>query len=68
MIEEIDIVDIKKYLEQTDENDIDTTYNTLIEGSSNHLRIFTSALKDKGVEYQPHYLSQDDYDNIINNR
>jgi hypothetical protein len=66
MIEEIDIIDIQKYLAQADEDDIDTAYNTLIEGSSNHLRIFVSALSDKDVDYQPKYLSQDAYDAIIN--
>ena len=67
MIEEIDIIDIQNYLKQTDENDIATAYNTLLEGSRNHLRIFVSHLKDIGLEYQPNYLTQQDYDNIVQN-
>jgi rubredoxin len=65
MVEEIDIVDIKKYLEQTDKDNIDTAFNKLVEGSNNHLRIFVNALSDKGISYQPQYLSQQDYNKAL---
>jgi rubredoxin len=65
MIEEFDIVDIKKYIEQTKNDDTITAYDKLIRGSENHLRIFVSNLKDKGIEYHPEYLSQEDFDQGI---
>jgi rubredoxin len=68
MVEEIDIVDIKKYLEETDTEDIDTAFNKLVEGSNGHLRIFVGLLKQKGVDYQPHYLSQQDYQQSVGTR
>ena len=65
MIEEFDIVEIKKYVNNTDRDDIISAYNKLMTGSENHLRIFVAKLKDKVVEYQPQYLSQQDYNQII---
>jgi hypothetical protein len=65
MIEEFDIVDINKYVNHTDRDDIISAYNRLTAGSENHLRVFVAGLKDKGVEYQPQYLSQQDYNQII---
>jgi hypothetical protein len=65
MIEEIDIVDIKKYWDQTEKEDIDSTYNKLTDGSGNHLRIFVSSLTEKGVTYEPKYLSQDEFNQAI---
>jgi len=65
LIEEIDIIDVNKYMEQTEKDDIDKAYSRLNEGSSDHLRIFVSALRAKGLEYHPTYLSQDVYNQII---
>lgn len=65
MIEEFDIVEIKKYANNTDRDDIISAYNKLMEGSESHLRVFVAKLKDKAVEYQPQYLSQQDYSQII---
>lgn len=65
MIEEFDIVEIKKYVNNTDKDDIISGYNKLIEGSESHLRVFVAKLKDEAVEYQPQYLSQQDYNQII---
>ena len=65
MVEEIDIVDIKKYWEQTDAADINNAYSRLTAGSHGHLRIFVSALREKGVQYQPHYLSVQEYNESV---
>jgi len=65
MIEEYDIVEIRKYVNNTDRDDIISGYNRLVEGSESHLQIFVAQLKDKGVEYQPQHLSQQDYNQII---
>jgi hypothetical protein len=65
MIEEFDIVEIKKYVNNTNRDDVMAAYKKLTEGSENHLRIFTAKLKEKAVEYKPQYLSQQDYNQII---
>lgn len=65
MIEEFDIVEIKEYVNKTDKDDVISAYNKLTEGSESHLRIFVSHLEDRAVEYQPQYLSQQDYNQII---
>jgi hypothetical protein len=65
MIEEYDIVEINKYNSNTDKEDIVSAYNELTTGSENHLRVFVTKLKDNMVEYQPQYLSQQDYDRIV---
>lgn len=65
MIEEFDIVEIKNYLNHTDRDDIISGYNKLMAGSEDHLRIFVAKLKGKAVEYQPQYLSQQEYNEII---
>ena len=65
MIEEFDIVEIRKYINETDRADIIAAYNKLIEGSESHVLAFVFRLKDKSVEYKPQYLSQQDYDKII---
>jgi len=64
-IEEIDIIDLKEYIEQTDQLDIKRVYNNLLEGSKNHLRAFVKELEMNGVTYEPFYLSQEDFDDII---
>jgi hypothetical protein len=65
MIEEFDIVEIKKNVSDTNRDDVIAAYNTLMTGSENHLRIFAAKLKEKAVEYKPQYLSQQDYNQII---
>jgi len=65
MIEEIDMVDIASYIEKADNADIILVYDNLMMGSRNHLRSFVSNLENEGVEYEPSYLSQEEYDDII---
>ncbi len=65
-IEEIDIIDLQNYLTETDNWDIQRVYNNLLEGSKNHLRAFVSALAEQGITYEPQYLSQEEFDEIIN--
>jgi len=64
-IEEIDILDLQKYIEQTDKEEIQVVYENLTKGSRNHLRSFVSTLdKQTGESYQPQYLDQATYDAI----
>lgn len=65
-IEEMDIVDLRTRLAQSDNADIVQAYNNLLAGSSNHLRAFVRTLFNQtGVNYQPQYLSAEDYQAIL---
>ncbi len=65
-VEEIDILDLEKYLAQTDSDDIIQVYENLLAGSRNHLRSFVTTLeRQTGEIFQPQYLSQEAYDEII---
>jgi hypothetical protein len=66
-IEEIDILDLEKYLSQTDNADIQQVFASLKSGSYNHLNAFTSTLfRQTGETYQPQYLSLEAYQTIVN--
>ena len=65
-IEEIDILDLQEYLEIIEEQAIRQVYENLLKGSENHLRAFTSTLeKQTGEIYQPQYMTEDAYNEII---
>ena len=66
LIEEIDIIDIQKLVDELEGNpDIVIVYENLMKGSRNHLRAFVKNLASQGVDYQPSHLSQEVYDAII---
>lgn len=66
-IEDLDIVDLQQRLAQTDNADIEWIFRNLMTGSRNHLRAFVSTLeRQTGERYQPQYLDQAAYDEIIN--
>jgi hypothetical protein len=44
-IEEIDILDLQEHLAETEHADIQIIYNSLLKGSRNHLRAFTTTLQ-----------------------
>ncbi|GAB4429605.1 MAG: hypothetical protein Kow0031_10170 [Anaerolineae bacterium] len=65
-IEEIDILDLQLRLNQTSQADIQIVYNSLMKGSRNHLRAFTSTWqRQTGETYQPQYLDPATYDDIV---
>ncbi len=65
-IEEIDILDLRQRLAETDNADIIQVYNNLLAGSENHLRAFVSNYeRQTGEVYQPQYLSLEDYQAIV---
>jgi hypothetical protein len=65
-IEEIDILDLDKYLSQTDNTDIQQVFTNLKYGSYNHLSAFTATLyRQTGEVYQPQYLSPEAYLAIV---
>lgn len=66
LIEEIDILDLDKFLEQTSSGDISLVYNNLLKGSRNHLRSFVRNMTKQGYKYEPQKLSTINYERIIN--
>ena len=64
-IEEYDIADLRKLIDETQNADIKFVYGNLLRGSTFHLRAFTGVLKVRGVTYIPTILSQEDYNALI---
>jgi hypothetical protein len=62
LIEELDIVDLQRYIDGTDNTSFITVYENLQRGSRNHLRAF---VRNIGGDYTPVYLEQAEYDAII---
>jgi hypothetical protein len=67
-VEEVDIIDLKEAISNTDKADIKTVYENLMKGSRNHLRSFVSNMKSRGYSYSPQYLSQEEFDQIVNSQ
>lgn len=65
-IEEIDILDLEKFLIDVDSEDVTLVYENLLRGSRNHLRAFIKNLDKQGVVYEPQYLNESVYQEIIN--
>ena len=64
-IEDLDIYDLQKYVNLTDNEDIQTVYQNLLRGSRNHMRSFTYQLTLNDIIYTPQYLTQEEIDDII---
>ncbi|MCB0748212.1 MAG: DUF2202 domain-containing protein [Ignavibacteriales bacterium] len=64
-IEEIDILDLHENIALVDNEDITFVYENLTRGSRNHLRAFVRNLSSQGVEYQPQYLDETEFQSII---
>lgn len=65
-IEDLDIRDLDRAEDDTDKTDILVTYDILICGSRNHMRGFYGQLILLGEDYTPQFISQDEFDEIIN--
>jgi hypothetical protein len=65
MIEELDIKDISEAVTRTDNADIALVYENLTRGSRNHLRSFYRQLSNRGVSYEPQYISTEEFQTII---
>jgi len=69
LIEELDIRDLRRALVSnnvvTANLDLQTLYQNLLKGSRNHLRSFHKVLTRRGLVYEPQFLSQEDYDEIV---
>jgi len=66
-VEELDIYDLQNQKDYVVDNaDIIYVYDNLLKGSRNHLRSFDKQIKNNGGVYTPVYISQEQYDSIIN--
>ena len=64
-IEDKDIMDLQRYIDATNNNQVISVFERLKCGSSNHLRSFVFGMENKGESYVPQFLTQDEYDTII---
>ncbi|MBB3186285.1 DUF2202 domain-containing protein [Microbacter margulisiae] len=64
-IEEMDIKDLMDGLASNPNTNIVTTFDNLLKASRNHLRAFYRQLSNLGIVYVPQYLSQEEYDSIV---
>lgn len=65
-IEDLDIFDLANALDNNDNQDIKLVYEMLSKGSRNHLRSFYGNILNVGGSYTPQYLTQAEFDAIIN--
>ncbi len=65
-VEDLDIFDLQKLIEETDNKDIKMVYQNLMKGSRNHMRSFNMQIKRENGEYKAQFLSQDKIDSILN--
>ena len=64
-IEERDMIDLQRAIDETDNADIRTLYENLMSGSRNHLRAFVAQIEALGLVYEAQYLTQDEVDAIV---
>lgn len=65
-IEDLDIRDLRAIKATIDNADILLVYENLEKGSRNHLRAFNDNLLRQGASYTPKYITQAEYDAIVN--
>lgn len=65
LIEETDMDDLANAIEESDQQDLDRTYDNLREGSKDHLRAFVSNIEALGETYTPQYLSAEEVAEIL---
>jgi hypothetical protein len=66
-IEEVDMIDLQRAIDNSTHSDLDRAYQSLMAGSANHLEAFVTALAALGVSYTPQYISQEMFDEITKN-
>ncbi len=64
-IEEYDIADLGRLIEQTENESIRRVYGNLLRGSKVHLKAYTAALNRLGEVYEPTVISPEYYNEII---
>lgn len=66
LVEEVDIYDLRALKLLVDNIDINLVFDELEKGSRNHLRGFHQQHVNLGIVYTPQYLTQEEYDVIVN--
>lgn len=65
-IEDVDIYDLQRAVNETDNADIQQVYRSLLAGSENHMRAFVGTLQQQtGETYTPQYIDQATFDAIM---
>ena len=64
-IEDLDIYDLHRLMAFVDNQDITVVFENLLKGSRNHMRAFSARLANLNLVYTPVYISQEEYDAII---
>jgi len=64
-IEDLDINDLEHAIDDSTHSDIINVYKNLEKGSRNHMRAFYKQLKLRGADYQPQYISQEYFQQIV---
>ncbi len=67
-IEDLDIKDLEEALSRTDNQDIKVVYQNLMKGSRNHMRAFVRLLRRYGSDYQPQYITQEEFNSILSKK
>jgi len=65
LIEEVDMQDIQEAIDSIENEDMISTYESLLKGSRNHLRSFVGKIEEQGVVYEAQLLTQDEVDAIV---
>lgn len=65
LIEEVDMRDLQRAIDESDNDDIRQMYEKLLRGSRNHLRAFVRQIEALGVVYEAQLLSQEEVDAIV---
>lgn len=65
-IEEYDIADLERLIEDTENETIQRVYGNLLSASKFHLKAFTNVLKTIGESYTPTVISEEKYQDILN--
>jgi hypothetical protein len=65
-IEDLDIFDLERLIQDTDNDDLKIVYQNLLKGSRNHMRAFDMQLSRNGVDYHAQYMSDESLSIILN--
>ncbi len=66
LIEELDILDLQRAIEESEHGDIINAYENLMRGSRNHLRAFVAQIENLGLVYEAQLMTQEEVDAIAN--
>ncbi len=65
LIEDLDISDLEKLLANTTDEDTIRVYENLLAGSEQHMRAFINQLSRYNEKYEPAYISESRYNEIL---